>query len=136
MDPITAAILAGIAAGAASGAADAVTTQAVTGAYHALKQLLAKKFGDHSDVVHAVQDVETKPDSSARKGVLKEEIAATDAARDAELVTAARALLDKIDALPNGSQILQSVTGDANIVIHGSGNVVTYYQAPSAEKKT
>lgn len=136
MDPITAAILAGVAAGAASGATDVVTKQAVTGAYNALKQLLAKKFGAHGDVIHAVQDVETKPDSSARKDVLQEEIAATNAAQDAELVAAARALLDKIDALPNGKQILQSVTGDANIVIHGSGNVVTYYQAPSAEKKT
>lgn len=136
MDPITAAILAGVAAGAASGATDVVTKQAVKGAYHALTQLLQTKFGAQSDVARAVENVEAKPDSSGRKETLQEEIVASNAAQDAELVSAARALLDKIDALPNGKQILQSVTGDANIAIIGSHNTVTYQQAPSAEKKT
>lgn len=136
MDPITAAILAGVATGAASGVTDVVTKQGITGAYHALKQLLNAKFGSQSDVAQAIEKVEAKPDSSARRTVLQEEIEASRANQDATLVAAAQELLAKFDALPNSQQVLQTVTGDANIVISGSGNIVTYQQAPTGEKKT
>jgi hypothetical protein len=74
MDPITAAIVAAASAGAISGLTEASKT-AITDAYSKLKALLTKKFGGESDVVHAVNEVEAKPDSAGRKATLQEEVA-------------------------------------------------------------
>ena len=120
MDPITTAIIAAIASGVSK-----VGEQAVVDAYTQLKDLLKKKFGTKSEVVKAVKGVEDKPDSSARKEVLKEEVAAVKADRDPEMLQAAQMLLKVIKAKPGGDQSIQTAIGDQNIQISGDGNVVS-----------
>ncbi len=123
MDPITAAIVAALTAGAVSGATK-VAEQAISDAYGKLKELLGKKFGAKSKVVKAVKELETNPKSEARKAVVKEEVVAAKADKDADLLKAAQALLNAIKAKPGGEQIVQMVMGDQNIQIAGDGNVV------------
>ena len=120
MDPITTAILAAIAAGASK-----VGEQAIVDAYAKLKELLKKKFGAKSEVVKAVKEAEAKPDSSARKEVLKEEVKGAKADKDPDLLKAAQTLLLVIKSKPGGVQIVQTATGNQNIQISGDGNVVS-----------
>jgi hypothetical protein len=101
MDPITTAIVAAASAGAISGLTEASKT-AVTEAYRKLKALLTKKFGGESDVVHAVNEVEAKPDSAGRKATLQEEVAAVKADQDQEVLHTAQALLQLFQASPEG----------------------------------
>jgi hypothetical protein len=107
MDPVTLAIIAAIAAGLAKGAGD-VAQSAVGDAYRGLKQLLARKFGHTSDVVKAVDDAEAKPESEARKSVLREEIEASGAGTDPEIVAAAQQLLEHLGNPAGGSNVQQA----------------------------
>ncbi len=129
MDPITTAILAAIAAGAVAGAAK-VGEQAIVDAYTGLKELLKRKFGAKSEVVKAVKALETKPDSAARKDVVKEEVAAAKADQDPELLQAAQALLDKIGARPGGVQIIQQATGSYIAQASGGSTAGVNVNAP------
>lgn len=110
MDPITAAIVAAASAGVISGLTE-VSKTAITDAYSKLKALLTKKFGGESDVVHAVNEVEDKPDSAGRKATLQEEVAAVKADQDQEVLHAAQALLQLLQASPEGGQHVQMATG-------------------------
>lgn len=130
MDPITAAILAAAAAGAIAGLTD-TAKQAIADAYAGFKSLLKKKYGETSEVVKAAESVETKPDSDARKGVLKEEVTSTKADKDAELLAAAQALLEKVKAQPGGAQIVSTIIGSGNVSIIGDSNTVTVTQTAS-----
>jgi len=109
MDPITAAIVAAISAGAIGGLTE-VSKTAITDAYRQLKALLTKKFGDESDVVHAVNEVEAKPDSAGRKATLQEEVATVSADQDQEVLHAAQALLQLLQASGEGGQHVQTAT--------------------------
>jgi hypothetical protein len=119
MDPITTAIVASIAAGATK-----VGEQFVIDGYAKLKELLGKKFGAKSKVVNAVKDLEANPKSAARKEVVKEEVVASKADKDKELLQVAKDLLKTVKALPGGEQIIQIAIGDQNIQIAGDGNSV------------
>ena len=110
MDPITTAILAALSAGAISGLTEASKTS-IADAYARLKTLLSKKFGSGSDVIHAVNEVEAKPDSAGRKATLQEEIAAVKADQDQEVLHAAQTLLQLLQASPEGAQHIQTATG-------------------------
>jgi hypothetical protein len=110
MDPISTAILAALSAGAVSGLTE-VSKTAITDAYSKLKALLTKKFGGESDVVHAVNEVEAKPDSAGRKATLQEEVAAVKADQDQEVLHAAQALLQLLQASPEGGQHIQTAIG-------------------------
>jgi hypothetical protein len=110
MDPITTAIIAAIAAGATAGVTESAK-QAVVDAYEALKALLKKKFGGHSEVVKSVEGLETRPDSSSRKNVLQEEVTTAKADQDPDLIQAAQVLLDLIGAQPGGGQHIQNASG-------------------------
>jgi len=118
MDPVTTAILAALAAGANNAAGD-VAKKAIVDGYDGLKTLLKRKFGYDSSITKAVEDLESKPDSAARKGVLAEEMTEAKAATDPEMLAAAQALLDQIKAGPNGEQHIQQVQGDFNAVADG-----------------
>jgi hypothetical protein len=109
MDPVSMALIAAIAAGVAKGAGD-VAEAVVSDAYRALKRLLARKFGQDSEVVEAVDAAESKPDSQARKSVLSEEIEASGALTDPEIVAAASRLLELLGA-PVGSMTIQQASG-------------------------
>jgi hypothetical protein len=92
MDPITSAIVTALAAGAVSGLTDS-SKMAITDAYHTLKDLLARKFGVSSQVVQAIDHLETKPESVGRQETLQEEMIAVNAEQDHEVLAAARHLL-------------------------------------------
>ena len=91
MDPITTAIVAALGAGALSGLSDASKT-AISDAYARLKALLTKKFGTGSELVRAVSELEANPEADGRQTIVQEEMVASGAARDEELLAAANAL--------------------------------------------
>ena len=75
-------------------------------------------------MVQAVIELEANPKSTARKEVVKEELAAAKADQDRELLHAAQALIKSVKALPGGTKIIQTAIGDQNIQIAGDGNTV------------
>jgi hypothetical protein len=110
MDPISTAIIAAIAAGATTAATD-VAKSAIVDSYGALKSLIQKKLGPNSEVVDAIEKLQTKPDSAGRRETLKEEIKASNAGEEPELLAAAKVLVEIIKASPNGEQHLQQARG-------------------------
>ena len=100
--------------------ATALSNNAIKDIYNALKSALEKKFGSESDVVNAVEELEKKPDSEARKAVLQEEVENAKANDDAEIRQLAQDLLNKLKDEPGGQQTInQTQTNTAN------GNTVT-----------
>ena len=97
MDPITTAILAAIAV---------VSNNAIKDSYSALKALLKKKFGEESDLIEAVNKLETKPESEGRKATLQEEIEAVKANDDPEIVKLAQNLIEELKEHPEGQQVI------------------------------
>lgn len=100
---------------------------AINDAYQALKAALQKKYGVDSDLVDAVNQLEKKPKSESRQGVLQEEIEATGISKDEKFLKLAQALLKEVKSQPGGEEkvqqiINQSVKGDRNI-FSGSGDV-------------
>lgn len=95
MDPLTL-IVTALVAGAAA-AAKEVGGEAVKNAYNGLKTLISGKFGAKANVEAAIASVEQKPDSDNRKGVLKEELEAAGADKDAELLKQAQALVELLE---------------------------------------
>ena len=88
MDPIiTTAIVAALAN---------LSKDAIKDSYVALKAALKKKFGETSDVVDAVDKLEKKPDSEARKATVQEEVEIAKVNDDPEILKLAQDLLDKI----------------------------------------
>jgi hypothetical protein len=114
MDPISAAIIAAVAAGLGQ-----TTKTAIADAYQALKGLLGRHFGGDSDVVKAVDTLEEKPDSKARQNMVEEEIAATDAASQPEIVAAAQELLERVKEaghkIPPITAISSGITAGGNV---------------------
>ena len=107
MDPITAAILAALSAGLTE-----VSKTAIMDAYTQIKALLASKFGGTSDVVHAVEQVEAKPDSAGRRAMLQEEITAVKADQDPDLLRTAQTLLHLLQASSAEGSQTQTATGN------------------------
>ena len=65
--------------------------------YEALKKALKNKFGEESDVVNAVEQLEKKPDSEGRKAILQEEIENAKIYNDPQMVKLAEELLKQIE---------------------------------------
>ncbi len=106
MDPITTAIITYLTPGVAE-----VGKRVLSDAYEGLKNLLKKKFGLQSEVVQAVQALEAKPESSARKKVLEEEVTEVKADQDPDLRNAAQMLLKQVRMQPGGEQHVQNAIG-------------------------
>lgn len=123
MDPITTAIIAALSAGATSAIPD-VATKAIGDSYDSLKALLKKKFGSDSDVVGAVEKLESKPDSEGRQKVVAEELSAVGADADADLIGVATALLKQIKTQPSGIHHVQVARG-SNIAQASEGGTAT-----------
>jgi nucleotide-binding universal stress UspA family protein len=111
MEPVSTAILAALAK---------LAEPAIKDSYDALKDLIQKKFGAQSKVATAVRDLEERPESDARKGMLQERIEESGAEKDEELVRAARELIERIEAQPDGQAAVRKVV---NQTVHGSGNI-------------
>jgi disulfide oxidoreductase YuzD len=106
MEPITfTAIVAALSAGVATGAGK-VMENALVDAYQGLKATLKRKFGDNSEVVDAVDKLEQKPDSEARKALLQEELETVGVDEDNEIRQAAQKLRDLIKA----QQVVNSIS--------------------------
>ena len=114
MEPIATAILAALAK---------LAEPAIKDAYDGLKAIIKRKCGAHHDVVQAMENIEKKPDSSGRRETLKEELAGSGAATDAEILAAAHALMERLKKQPGGQEIVQqTVTGNKNI-FSGTGDI-------------
>jgi hypothetical protein len=113
-DIVANAIVAGLSAEAVAGATDTAKS-AIDDAYEGLKTLIKRRFGHDSDVADAIDILEAKPDSSARKVLVAEELEAVNSATKLELVSAAQSLLDLIRTLPQDEKHIQ--------VAHGTGIV-------------
>ena len=112
MEPITFTAILGALSVIAAGAGGAVGQNLATDAYEKLKATLRRRFGDDSDVVEAVDKLEQKPDSEARKAVLQEEAEAAGVDQDPEVRKAAQELLDRIKTQPGGDQHIQYARGN------------------------
>jgi hypothetical protein len=111
MDPITAAIVAAVSTGAIGGLTE-ISKTTLTDVYGKLKALLVKKFGHESDVVQAIEQVEAKPASPARRATLVEEVAAVQADHDAELLQIAQAVLQALQLPLENAGHIQTATGN------------------------
>jgi hypothetical protein len=124
MDPITTAIIA---------AAADLSSTLVKDSYAGLKTLIVKKWGAKSPVADAVEAVEKKPDSEARRSVLQEELAAVKAHEQPEVAAAATQLLEAARATPAGAQVInnirQNIRGSQNAVL-GSGTMNVNFGEP------
>jgi hypothetical protein len=87
MEDIIAAIVTGIAN---------LSKDAIKDSYNAFKNYMKDKFGEESEVVKAVNEVERKPDSEGRKAILREEMKAAQADEDNDLLKLAQDLITQI----------------------------------------
>jgi hypothetical protein len=111
MEPTTfTAIVATLSAGVAAGVGK-VGESALVDAYQELKAALKRQFGDNSEVVKAVDQLEQKPDSEGRKGMLRKEVEAVGADGDPDILQAAQQLLEQLKAQPGGEQHIQHARG-------------------------
>jgi len=107
MDPLS--IIVGALVSAAGAMGQVATNDAAQEAYDKLKSLILGKFGSKADVENALTQVETKPDSTGRQGMLKEELQVADAAQDAEVIQQAKVLMELLKELGAGSAPTQHV---------------------------
>ncbi len=91
MEPISL-IVAALAAGAAA-AAKPVATKAVTDAYAGLKRIIQDRYASARD---SVEHLEKAPDKQPRRDGVAEELAATTAATDTELVRQAQGVIEAV----------------------------------------
>jgi hypothetical protein len=111
MDPVTAAILAALTEGATSGLTE-VAKNSLTESYKKLKEMLFQKFGHQSSLPQAVNALEKQPDSENRQGFLQEEIKATKADQDPEILQIVQAIKDQLPKPPvAGTTSTQNVSG-------------------------
>jgi hypothetical protein len=120
MDPITVTLVTALAAGAGSGLTEAGKLL-ITDAYQAFKAALQQKFGVDSDLVEAVDNLEKKPDSRGRAETVQEEIAATSAANDPELLKLVESLQAALQQSGAGQQATLSGSG---AIAQGGGTAV------------
>lgn len=115
MDPITTAFVTALAIPLAK--------DAIKDGYEALKKALKKKFGDESDVVNAVEQLEKKPDSEGRKATLQEEVENAKVNDHPEIVKLAHDFLNQLKEQPGGQQVItQNISNVKYGATSGSGN--------------
>ena len=83
-----------------------LSKDAVKDCYNALKGAFKKKFGEQSDLVNAVEGLENKPDSPARKAVLQEEVEAAQIEEDSEIIELCRDLLNQLSESSQQQQVI------------------------------
>jgi hypothetical protein len=87
-------------------------------------ELSWERFGVDSDVVVAVDKLESKPDSAGRQQVVAEELSSAGAPTDGELNDLATALLEQIKGQPGGTHHVQMAQG-SNIAQASEGSTAT-----------
>ena len=119
MDPITLAITTTLSAGALTSLSK-VAEQSVLDAYEALKNMMKKKYGEEKDLINAVENLERKPESEARKLLLEEEILAKKIHYDKELIELAQSLIELISDREQLVANRIDIDGDGNIIAENS----------------
>ena len=114
MDAVTTAIIAAAGAGVTK-----LSEAALVDSYEALKNKIKQKFG-RSKVTEAIAELEHKPDSQGRRAVLQEEITAAGVDADAEIGTAAQALLVRLQSLKMTEVRTVNVSGTNSIGVGGN----------------
>ncbi len=130
MDLVSAAIAAAAAAGLAGGMGTLGNSLA-TDAYQRLKNMLRRKHGEDSEVARAVDELEARPESVARRQVLAEEVEASGADKDPELVTAAKTLLERLGATPIGGSHIQQAVGSYIAQADRAGHAKVHVDRPT-----
>ena len=118
MDPVTL-IITALTAGAAAGS-QSVVTDAIKDAYAGLKALIKRKFSGKSSAEVVLVEHESDPETwqaPLKKIVIQEHLD-----QDTEILQAAQALLDQIQAQPGGKHYTQSIVGNYNAQVQGSGS--------------
>jgi hypothetical protein len=127
MDSISAAIIAALKVGI-----NDTGKVVIKDAYMALKRALQHKFGNRSQVVDTVVELEKKPDSSGRQTILQEEIETIKAVEDPQLKQLALSVLKKLGKTPEGRKIFEKYDITAEKIgvvkenIHISGGLHFY----------
>ncbi len=111
MDPITTAIVAALAN---------LSKDAIKEGYGALKAALKKKFGDESELVDAVNKLEKKPDSEARKAIVQEELESAKVNDDPEILKLAQDLDNKLKEMTGGQSV---ITQTQTNTVSGVGSI-------------
>lgn len=111
MDPISTAIIAAVAAGAVSDATD-VAKKGIVDAYKAIKKVIQSKFGAENKVTKAITELENAPKSQGQQMVLTEQVAKVKADQDADIVSVAENLLEKIKQVPGAGQHIMNAQGN------------------------
>ena len=118
MDPVTL-IITALTAGAAAGS-QSVVTDAIKDAYAGLKALIKRKFAGKSSAEVVLAEHESDPETwqaPLKKALIQEHLD-----QDTEILQAAQALLDQIQAQPGGKHYTQSIVGNYNAQVQGSGS--------------
>ena len=77
--------------------------------------MIKKKF-EKTDLPAAIENLEKKPDSKSRQGMVQEEVESTTADKDPEIMRTVNALVDAVKNTPDG----QNVISKYNLNIRGS----------------
>lgn len=104
------------------GALANLSKDAIMDSYNALKAGLKKKFGEESDLVDAVNGLEKKPDSDARKATVQEEAEIAKVNDDPEILRLAQDLLNKIKEQPGGQEIFNQTQTNTVRGVNVGGN--------------
>jgi hypothetical protein len=99
-----------------------LSKDAIKDSYDALKNSLKKQFGEESDLVNAVNELEKKPDSKARKDTVQEEVETAKANDNPEILKLAQVLLDKIKEQPGGQEIINQTQTNTVSGVDVGGN--------------
>ncbi|HEY8269337.1 MAG TPA: hypothetical protein VIG33_00490 [Pseudobdellovibrionaceae bacterium] len=114
MDPIiTTAIVAALAN---------LSNDVIKDSYDALKAGLKKMFGEESDLIDALDKLEKKPNSEARKATVQEEVEIAKVNDDPEILKLAKDLLDKIKEQPSGQEIINQTQNNTVSGVNVGGN--------------
>jgi hypothetical protein len=126
VDPVSL-IVAALIAGAAAGLKDAAGSS-VKDAYTGLKALLRRYVAGDREAEKRLGELDRRPDTDLAP--LAERLQAADAARDAELTRAARALLEQADpAGVRAGKYDVRISGSKGIVVGDQANVTMNFGA-------
>jgi hypothetical protein len=108
MDPITTAVVSAVSAGVTT-----VGKKAVVDAYNVLKKIITSKFEKDNQLSKAIAEVEKNPDSKGQYIVLSEQVAATKAGHDTEIVKKAQELIKALKSTEAGCKAIAKFQIDA-----------------------
>ncbi|NJO82199.1 MAG: hypothetical protein HC828_04915 [Blastochloris sp.] len=121
MDLITTALVAALTAGTTE-----VGKKLFGDSYAKLKDAIVQRFGKEPPVTTALAVVEADPTSPGYQLALHEKLTAVQAEQDTTLCQLAQAILDQVQAQPDGTQHIQTIMGNYNAqATHGGTATVT-----------